>query len=277
MRYRPAPTLPHPSLIAIMLFIMLVFMIGLPKLVFASNDPVNVDSSTDNMPRYTLTPKDIGEKVANAITAAGIAELAEATIDLEDKNTVYGADEPIEVEVSGLHTDTKNRKWSANILFKNQSRVLTALPMQGKFQPMVELPALSKAYESGAIIQANDISMRKFPSHYSKSGVVSTAEELVGKAVRRNISADRPVRAHEVSLPVVMQKNALIQLTYSNNNLHISTSGQVLANAAVGDVVEVKNMSSNSVVRAVVKDGKTASVLPFVETSALGGERATFN
>jgi flagella basal body P-ring formation protein FlgA len=264
-------------MIAVMLFLMLLFMISLPKLVFASENNVTLDTSNDPIPRYTLAPKAIGDKVAEAIAQTGIVALADATIELDDPNTIYGADEPVHVEVSGLQADAKSRKWSANILFKNDTRVISAMPMQGKFQPMVELPTFIKPYESAAIISEDNIAMKKFPAHYARSGVVSTADAMVGKAARRNISADRPIRENEISSPMVMQKNDIIQLSFSSNNLHITTSGQVLANAAMGDVVEVKNLSSNQVVRAVVKDDKTASVLPFVATSDLGGERAKFN
>lgn len=276
MRYRPAPSIPHPALLGFMLLLMVLFMSALPRMVFAA-EPTSIVTETDTLPRYTLTPKEIGQKVADAIVEAGLAEIVEATVEVDDPHTVYGADEPIQVEVSGLLADSKNKKWSANIVFKNGDRVISAIPMQGKFLAMVELPALTKPYTSGKIITAEDISIQKFPNHFSKNDVVTTADALVGKAVRRNISANRPIREHEVASALVMKKNDIIQINYSSNNLHITTSGQVLADAAVGDMVEIRNTNSNHVVRAVVQDSRNANVLPFVQTSALGGNNAKIN
>lgn len=277
MRYRPAPPTLHPGLLAAMLLLMVLFMNTLPRLVFAAEPISGIVTETDALPRYTLTPKDIGEKVAEAITQAGLADMVEVTVEVDDPHTVYGADEPIQVEISGLQADTKNKKWSANILFKNANAILSAIPMQGKFQAMVELPALTKPYTSGNIITAEDISMQKFPIHFSKSDIITTSDALIGKAVRRNISTNRPIREQEITSPMVMQKNDVVQINYNTNNLHISTSGQVLADAAVGDVVEVRNSNSNTVIRAVVQDSRTVSVQPFVQTSALGGSNAKIN
>lgn len=270
MRYRPAPPQPNLFLLSGMLLCMVLFMITLPRLVFAMGEG-------DPLPRYTLTPKEVGAKVAEAIVDSGIAQIVEATIDLEDPHTVYGADEPIQAEVNGLQADARNKRWSANILFKNGDKVLSAIPMQGRFQMMVELPALKKTYKGGEIIQEGDLIVKKFPAHYSKNDVIASADTLIGKAARRNISADRPIREQEISAPMVLKKNDIVQMNYSINNLHITTSGQVLADAAVGDMVEVRNTNSNQVVRALVNADKTVSVQGVVQTSALGGIHATVN
>lgn len=263
------PIKTHPAVVSLLLLAMIFILSILPSLVFAA--------TSEPLPRYTLTPKDVGDKVAAAIQQTGIADQVEATLKLDDPHTVYGSDKPMEVEVSALQADQRTKLWSANILFKNEGNVMSAVPMQGKFQTMVQLPALLKPFNNGDIITAEDIGMQNFPVHFMSKDVVTNANDLIGKTVKRMISSNRPVRTHEIASPLVMKKNDIIQLSYNSNGLHISTSGQAMANASAGDVIEFKNLNSNQLIRAQVKDAQNAIVQPFVQTTAMEAAHASIN
>lgn len=256
---------PLPSAFAVaILLLMLLALFAAPHLAFASSDQ---PLQNDPLPRYVLTPDDISAKIAEELVLQGHGELIEASIQLEDPNTIYGADEPISIQVASLQASKKSRQWTANIMFKNGSKILTAVPMQGRFDEMVSLPVLSRPMASGEIIEKNDIITKTFPIRYQRAGVIISTDELIGKSARRNISDDRPIREHEISAPLLVKKNDLISLSYAHGNLVITTTGQALADAAQNDVIEVKNINSDKNVRAQIKDAKTATVVPLLHTA----------
>lgn len=265
--FRPIQKQPA-ALVAALLVLMLLALMAVPSLAFADAD--------EAMPTHLISPDDIAAKVSQELQHAGYGDVIEASVQTKASNTMFGADEPMEIEVSGLRATRDSHQWSANILFKNGDKILSALPMKGRFDEMVELPVLSRPLASGQIITEDDLALKSFPMHYQRAGVVNDQAELLGKSVRRNVSDHRPIREHEVSLPIVVKKNDLISIHYNNANLAITTTGQVMADAAIGDVVAIKNLNSDKTIRAVIRDGKTAIVNPRTQTSALaqGGQHA---
>lgn len=253
---------PSPILVATILAAMILALILLPSLAFA-----NDDIEKDPLPRYLISPEDIAAKVAVELENMGYGELIEAKLHTDDPNIMFGADEPMTVNLSGLSASRKSKKWTANVLFKHGEKILTALPMKGRYDEMIELPVLSTPLSAGTIIEEKHLGKQAFPAHYQRSGVVTDPTELLGKSARRNISVERPIRAHEVSTPIIVKKNDLVNLVYSNQSLSISTTGQVQADAAIGDVVAVKNINSDKIVRAVMREDKSAQVTPLNQTT----------
>lgn len=263
---------------AVLVLLMLLALLLAPTLAFAQAEGANVQAegakaasnalnAKDPMPRYLLTPKDISQAVAIELENAGFGQSVEASVYTEESNTVFGADQEMTVAVSRLEADSKGRTWTANILFKHGDAILTALPMKGRFNDMVELPVLARTIGNGQVIGKEDITTKRFPTHYQRAGVINDAEKIIGMAAKRNISQHRPIREHEISMPLIVKKNDLINLSYQSSSLSITTTGQVMADAAIGDVIAVKNINSDKTVRAVVKDSKTASVMPLMQRS----------
>lgn len=245
----------------LVLALMLLLLILTPHIAFAALDD-------DPMPRYILSPDDIAETVSKTLEEQGYGDSIEASVQVDEANTIYGSDEPMEIMIKTLNADKQKRRWSANVIFVNGEKVLTAMPMQGKFDEMVELPVLDRSLKSGQEITADHLIYKNFPIHYLRAGVIRDSSELIGKSAKRTISIDRPIRDHEVSTPMIVKKNDLVTLNYIHGNLTITTNGQVMADAAIGDVIQVKNLNSDKKVRAIIKNASTANVLPLIQTSA---------
>ena len=257
------PTEKSPTLlVAGLLTLMLLALVVVPSLAFASGV-----TEEDPLPRYLISPEDIAKTVSDELQQLGYGELIQASLHTDDPNTMFGADEPIKVALSQLQANRKTKKWTANVLFKSGEAILTALPMRGRFDEMIELPVLGKSLMTGDIITSKHLITKLFPTHYRRADVVVSASELIGKSVRRSISVERPIRSHEISTPIAVKKHELVNLSYKNDGLSISTTGQVMEDAAIGDIVAVKNINSEKTVRAVIQEDKTASVVPMVQTT----------
>ncbi|MBV8939898.1 MAG: flagellar basal body P-ring formation protein FlgA [Alphaproteobacteria bacterium] len=211
---------------------------------------------------YALSAKDTEEVVAEALVKAGAAAHVQATILGGRGQKLYESARPLAAELRTLTFDKSTMRWTANLLVTSGSEVLTAMPIGGRWQEMVSLPALRHAMRSGDAIGEQDISMQNFPASYSRPGVITDAAALAGKTPRSLITADRPVREVEISLPVLVKRNALVSMHFRAGNIVITATGQALADAAKGEVIEVRNVNSKSVVRAAVQDAENVTVTP---------------
>ena len=90
---------------------------------------------------------------------------------------------------------------------------------------------------------------------------ISDIKNLIGRTPIRTVSPNRPIRESEISAPAVIKKNALVQMRYKTNSMEITTSGQALSDGAKGDVIEVRNIASKKVTRAVVTTSDTVDVI----------------
>ena len=97
-----------------------------------------------------------------------------------------------------------------------------------------------------SIIGPDDLTM----SDQMIPGAVTDASAVVGMEARTALYAGRPIRPSDVVFPAVVERNAIIILTYQRNGLAISTEGRALGRAGPGDVIRVMNLTSRATVTA---------------------------
>jgi flagella basal body P-ring formation protein FlgA len=142
---------------------------------------------------------------------------------------------------------------------------------------MIELPVLKREVRNGEIIGQNDIEIHDFPLNHSRADAVTDMSALIGKSPVRTISPQRPIREHEIASPAIVKKNAIVQMHFNAPGMEISATGQAMVEGAKGDVIDVKNVTSRKIVRAVITGTDSVDILsPGTETSQLtGGSHAT--
>ncbi len=99
-----------------------------------------------------------------------------------------------------------------------------------------------------SLITADDLTMlaRDIP------GAVTTLDLVVGLEARVTLYAGRPIRAADLGLPAIVERNQTLPLIYQHGGLYITTEGRALDRAAPGDWVRVMNMSSRTTVMAMI-------------------------
>lgn len=199
------------------------------------------------------------EKAAGAALAdKGVAEKVAAFINGRQSETLYSYGKPISVEVRGVQFDKTSSRWSGNLIILSGNDVVTALPASGRFDILAEIPVLKQNVKYGKVIEANDIEIRDIAVSQVRGDTVTDIASLVGKSPSYSITAGRPIRTHEVSLPPMIKKNSLVQMHYRSPGMEITTSGQAMEDGRKGEIINVKNLASKKIIQTVVED--TASV-----------------
>lgn len=114
-------------------------------------------------------------------------------------------------------------------------------------------PALIEPMARGEIIAPENIEWIETAD--ARPDAVTDADELTGMEARRGLAAGAPLRKSDVAAPVLVKRGGLVTMTYVAAGLSLSEQGVAQATGAMGEVVEVKNVKSDRVIRAVI-DGK---------------------
>ncbi len=116
----------------------------------------------------------------------------------------------------------------------------------------LEIPVLAQRIRPGEVIGANDIAWRSLPESRLDDSIVTDADELLGMSVRRALSADQPVRAGDLRLPVIVPRGTTVSMVLESPGLHVTARGRALEDGALGQTVRIVNVDSNRTVDAVV-------------------------
>lgn len=222
------------------------------------------EPSSAAAPRYLfeLTYDDAQNAIGKALVEKGAGENIAAIITGKKDGPLFSHGKPITVEIRGLTFDKNGNRWSANLLAMSEDAVISAAPVAGRFDEMVEVPVLKRQVQSTDVIKETDIEMRNFPLSRTRVGTVTAIDELVGKSPARTISASRPIREHEISKPALVKKNNIVQMRYSAGGMEITATGQAMEDGTQGSMIAVRNLSSKKIVHALVEDATSVNVSP---------------
>ncbi len=215
---------------------------------------------------FNITYEDAQDAIGKALTEKLTAETTAgqtiaATINSKKSAPLYSSNKPVNVEIRGLRSDNKNNSWSANMVITGEDSVVSALPLAGRYTVMSEVPVLKRQVRNGEVISESDIELKPFPVGRNYSDTVSDISSLIGRTPVRGISPNRPIRSSEISSPALIKKNALVQMRYKTESMEITTTGQALTDGAKDDVIEVRNVTSKKVARAVVTESNIVDVM----------------
>ncbi len=93
-------------------------------------------------------------------------------------------------------------------------------------------------------------------------GAATTADQVVGQALRVAVQAGRPLRADDLTEPEIVARNQLIKLHYAQGGMTIAAGGRALDAGAIGQMVRVMNLSSRGTVQGVVLPDGSVRVAP---------------
>ncbi len=108
------------------------------------------------------------------------------------------------------------------------------------------------AIRSQAVLAADDLAL----SEEDVAGGVTSIEEAVGRESKVALYPGRPILLSQLRAPALVERNALVKMSYASGPLKIVTEGRVLDRAAVGETVRVMNLASKqTVMGTVTSDG----------------------
>ncbi|MFC0338513.1 flagella basal body P-ring formation protein FlgA [Kushneria avicenniae] len=110
-----------------------------------------------------------------------------------------------------------------------------------------QYPVLNRDIMPGDVIQESDLDWQEGDLTRLSSRLITDASQLVGQVSQRRIAAGQPLQAGMVRAPLLIKRGAEVALQVRGNGFMISSSGQALNDAGLGESVRVR-MPSGSVI-----------------------------
>lgn len=124
----------------------------------------------------------------------------------------------------------------------------------------VEVLTWARSISTGEIVQPQDLVWAKLA--LAPADAPSDAEAVIGLAARRPLRAGAAVAGHDVAAPQVIKTNETVTLVFESEGVSLSLQAKALSGGAVGETINVQNVTSKKTVQAVVTGPGQAAVGP---------------
>ncbi len=117
-----------------------------------------------------------------------------------------------------------------------------------------DLPVPAVTIYPNDIISGTLLVERRFRvTSTSLVGFATSRAGIVGKQTRRRLSAGKPIPLSALGTPLAVRRGATVSASYFEQGFSISTLLVALQDGSVGDVIDARNTSSGTLVRALVQ------------------------
>ena len=126
-------------------------------------------------------------------------------------------------------------------------------------KPMAVIPR--ETIYPGSVIEAGQLQEVEVTNPNLSGDYAHRTDEVVGKITNRTLLAGRVILVNALRDPYVVERGKAVRIVYSNGPLTITAGGAPLENAAVGDLIRVRNTDSGIIVQGTVMQDGTIQVV----------------
>jgi len=124
----------------------------------------------------------------------------------------------------------------------------------------VDVLTWARSIAAGEMVQPADVVWGK--AAMAPADAATDPDAVVGMAARRALRAGAVVAGRDVAAPQVIKANEIVTLTYDNQGVSLALQAKALSGGAVGETINVQNVTSKKTVTAVVTGPGQAAVGP---------------
>jgi len=123
-----------------------------------------------------------------------------------------------------------------------------------------EILTYARSLNSGEIVQATDLVWANAAE--APVDAPANVDAVIGMAARHPLREGDAVVARDVTAPLVIKAGDVVLVTYADEGVTLTLQAKAMANAAVGDTLNVLNTSSKKLIEAVASGADQAVVGP---------------
>jgi flagella basal body P-ring formation protein FlgA len=118
-----------------------------------------------------------------------------------------------------------------------------------------QLVIVTRSIQRGAVISADDVALVTRTGNVGMS-YYSDVDDVIGRKAKRAISINQTIRSRHLELDWTIKKDQDVSIETTIGPVTVVSAGTALANAQMGELVKVKNTSSDLVVEGIVMSEK---------------------
>lgn len=200
------------------------------------------------------------------IKAAILTELAQHNItsdpQVSERRRYFSCSSPLQVtpkfddswETARVACPEKGRDWHI-IVRTGQVSPQAAVSPDKTAQTGPEVVVLLASVKKGAVITDDIVALTKLSSG-QRVGVFFRPEDVIGRRAKQNLSAMQPIKARHLEHLWSLEVGQPVNIVQKVGGFEVSSVGEVLENAQIGDIIEVINTRSGRKISALVENSK---------------------
>ena len=118
---------------------------------------------------------------------------------------------------------------------------------------------LRQSARKGQLIIADMLDVAQFENEPAQ-GYFTDPAEIMGRRLTTNVASGVPIRERHLRPAWAVEAGQAVSIEKDLGGINVATSGIALENGAIGDMVSVRNVSSNKVLQGFVSDKNKISV-----------------
>lgn len=158
---------------------------------------------------------------------------------------------PTRIVIDGLRHDPTSGRFSAVMIGTIGDEPRFELPMEGRVQPLVSVPVLSRTLGGGELISAADIDWKMVAPEALATITLTDERQLLGAEARRRISPGRVLTSRDIGPPRLVLRGKPVRILYADQGLVLSAIGTARDDGAFGEPVRVINPDSRLEIQGV--------------------------
>jgi flagella basal body P-ring formation protein FlgA len=225
-------------------------------------------------PGRPLPQRDALAAVRAALIAAGASDDCE--VELPGFNPpLVPMESAARPDVTQLDYDPVSGRFSAvlTVLADGMDPINTRVT--GRADDMFELPVPVTRLPGGAVLRSEDVRMMRVHASLVHGEVARALREAVGMQLKRQVVAGQPLEMAELTLPLMVQRGATVQMQLDSPGLSLQGKGVAMEAGAAGERIRVLNPSSRLVVEAEVVGPGVVRVSPASSARVAGAAGTT--
>lgn len=123
-----------------------------------------------------------------------------------------------------------------------------------KIQRLAKVLVAAQPIAKGNEITDADIQEISLDISKLRGNYIKTKPNIIGKIPKRSIAMGTVFNPRFLRLPIIIKKGDVVDIVAESHGLTIRMSGKAINNGFKGQKINVKNLSSNRVIQAVVQN-----------------------
>jgi len=123
-------------------------------------------------------------------------------------------------------------------------------------KPDIYLPIVvaRQGLERGHTIAPDDIAIKKLNISNTRGNYVTQPDDVMGLTVKRRVRELQPVAMNQLDSPVLVERGQRVMMIAEQGGVQAQTVGEAMKKGRKGEMIKVKNESSERIVSAIVTD-----------------------
>lgn len=133
--------------------------------------------------------------------------------------------------------------------------------VQTEVKVMADVLHVTQPVARGHSLSIGDISSQQVNLTRMPEGVFTDPAQVIGKIATNNISSGQPLRQQMLRDPYIILRGQKVKLVAQGRSFSVTSEGQALADAAIGQVVQVRNQSGR-IISGLARQNSIVEVQP---------------